>query len=73
MGNSEAAKSLYSAAAKAELAALYSLEGTQQRTRGITAVSAASLFMKGGEFGEAEAFSLAMLAIVIFQSSHRQN
>lgn len=62
MGNSETAKSLYSAAAKAELAALSSLEGTQQRTRGITAVSAASLFMKGGELGEAEVFSLAMLS-----------
>ena len=46
-GDVAQAERLYLAAGKAEQAAFEALEPSKQRTRGITAVSAVSLFYKG--------------------------
>jgi hypothetical protein len=53
---------LYLAAAKAEQAAFEKLEPGKQRTRGITAVSAVSLFYKGQDYAAAQAFACRCLA-----------
>ena len=56
------AESLCRAAAKAEQTAFETLETAKQRTRGITAVSAVSLFYKGKDYATAQAFACRCLA-----------
>lgn len=55
------ARSLYGQAAAAEHKALGELETGKQRTRGITAVSAVSLWFKAGDFKRAEQLAYLML------------
>lgn len=60
-GDFAGARSLYLEAAVAEVDAFQALEPEKSRTAGITAVSAASLFYKGGAFLRAESFVLSVL------------
>lgn len=53
-GDIAAAEASFSAAGRAEARALRALGPHEPRTYGITAMSAAALFFKGGEFAEAE-------------------
>jgi len=61
-GDLEQAEALYLASAKAEQAAFDVLASSKQRTRGITAVSAVSLFYKGKDYAAAQAFACRCLA-----------
>lgn len=61
-GQHEDATRLYREAAKAEENALQALEPAKERTRGITAISAASLHYKASDFETAESLALRYLA-----------
>ncbi|MCK4403822.1 MAG: hypothetical protein KAW02_01905 [candidate division Zixibacteria bacterium] len=61
-GKLEEAERLYQLAADAEARALSVLDQTKKRTFGITAVSAASLYFKGKDFGNAEQTAYKYLA-----------
>lgn len=56
------ARLLYGQAAETEQRALNDLESGKPRTRGITAVSAVSLWFKAGEFNKAEQLAYLMLS-----------
>ena len=68
-GDSANADSLYLAAGKAEQAAFDALEPSKERTRGITAVSAVSLFYKGKDYATAQAVACRYLATSSFRHS----
>jgi hypothetical protein len=57
----DGARSLYAQAADVEYKALQVLEAGKPRTRGITAVSAVSLWFKAGDFNKAEQLAYLML------------
>ncbi|GAB3479251.1 hypothetical protein [Polaromonas eurypsychrophila] len=61
-GNFDRANELYKGAAVAERKALDQLDASKLRTRGITAVSAVSLWYKAGEYAVAEQLAHSMLA-----------
>ena len=61
-GKLEEAKRFYNLAAEAEARALSVLDHTKKRTLGITAVSAASLYLKGKDFRKAEQIAYENLA-----------
>lgn len=61
-GDAASAEDLYVAAAKAEKAAFDTLDFAKQRTRGITAVSAVSLFYKGKDYAMSQSFACHCLA-----------
>lgn len=61
-GKADAARRLYSEAAKCEAVALRATAQDKPRTRAILAISAISLFFKGGDIQRAEALAHAFLA-----------
>jgi len=61
-GKLEEAERFYNLAAEAEARALSVLDHTKKRTLGITAVSAASLYLKGKDFRKAEQIAYENLA-----------
>lgn len=61
-GDTSRARELYAAAAAAEENALMQVESGKQRTYGITAVSAASLLFKSGQYDETLALAYRCLA-----------
>ncbi len=61
-GDVASAQNLYHAAANAEQAAFDALDASKNRTRGITAVSAVSLFYKAKDYGDAQTFAYRCLA-----------
>jgi hypothetical protein len=61
-GDERGALSLYKQAAELEQEALYQLDPTKERTRGITAVSAVALWFKAADYLAAEKLAYAMLA-----------
>lgn len=61
-GNAPRAETLYRKAAENEAAAFDAIEDGKSRTRGITAVSAVSLWYKGHDYSSAEQFAYRCLA-----------
>jgi hypothetical protein len=62
MGKAADAAALYAKAAELEQQALRALDGGKPRTKGITAVSAVSLWYKAGHYEQAEQLAYAILA-----------
>ena len=60
-GKARDAQVFYVCAALAEKRAFEQIDAAQSRTRGITAVSAVSLYYKSGEFGAAESMAQRMI------------
>ena len=70
-GRLEAAREHFRRAAELEHAALDALDRNRPRTLGITAVSAAALFFKGGELAKAEQLAHQAMAMTDLPSFAR--